>query len=110
MTEHTDDFVTTVVRGFLGWANPSSNVTGSLEAYGPEGRWGRERHGHLLGDALAEAGLTEGTALFVVGVPRSAQPHGDALAHEAMMRAVERAVSDAAERVLTGSPEGASDG
>lgn len=89
-----------VVRGFLGWANPGSGVSGNLEAYGPEGRWGRNRQGHLLGDALAEAGQSEGAQLFVVAVPRSAQPHGDADAHEALMGAIERAVSAAVEAAL----------
>lgn len=98
-----------VVRGFLGWANPGSNVTHSLEAYGPGGRWGNGRLGHLLSDAIAEAGLTEGAELFVVAVPRADQPHGDQLAHDLLMRRIEQVVRDATDEWLHGEHSGSSE-
>lgn len=63
-----------VLRGVLGWGNRK----GGLEAYGPGGRWvpnrnGQEGGGDLLGDALEEAGASEGATLLVIAIPR----HGD---------------------------------
>lgn len=65
------------VQGILGWANPDRRPATSLDAYGPDGRWGkavshqgRETQGHHLADALVGLGAGEGAVLLVVAVNR----------------------------------------
>lgn len=66
-----------VVRGNLGWSNGHKTAS-SYDVYGPDGRWGRrprngdpiETQGHLLADALNEAGAHEGARFVVVAINR----------------------------------------
>lgn len=86
-----------VMEGVLGWGNGDRRpAPGSLDAYGPEGRWGRryagngaligaETRGDHLADALVEAGAHEGATLIVVAVNRG--PGRDATI-EAVRRAL----------------------
>lgn len=78
-----------LLRGILGWGNRKAG----LDAYGPDGRWGGDEHGDLLGDALERAGAGEADTLVVVAIPLR-QPH-----HDKTVAAVETAI----EAALSGS-------
>lgn len=71
-----------IVRGTLGWGNPTSGIFNyQLDAYGPGGRWHNEgkTQGDRLPDALVRAGAAEGAQLIVVVIDRFAD--ADVVAH-----------------------------